>query len=856
MKFVRFSLYFGTMLSLGILFQCNGLKFEVQDSAVAAPPDDLYFIDKMGIPTEEFLNLRQTEIASYKKNKLVSRNSPNTIPGQWTVQGPGNLGGRVNAIAINPQDENIIFIGFSHGGAYRTLDGGNSWTPVFDEQTSLYISDIAIDPINTRTIYITTGDHSGGFYCGQGNGIYKSLDNGNTWNYLGLSETRVLSEVLIDYKNPNIVYTASLGYSYSKNEHRGLYKSIDGGMNWNKILFINDSAGITDIAMHPTDPEILFAVSWNKLGTNNRSVINGPDGQIYKSVDGGNQWKKLTNGLPSDSINGRIAIAISQSNPNIIYARYVRTYRCGNQLTNNLYAIYRSDDTGESWIELPSLQSGSGLNCDCTGGFGWYFHSIAVNPKDPDDLYILAVDMFRSKDGGHQWELAVPGWNSYVVHADKHELKFFSNGDKLLGTDGGLYKGYEDQDQWDDIENIPTNQVYRVAHNPNEPGLYYGGLQDNGSTGGNDSLINSWERIYGGDGFQMAFKKDDPLIYYAEYQNGNLQQYNNGNWDNFTRRLNGSKNWDFPYMISRHNSRKLIAGSNAVYFNAHDSSANWSAISPNLVSSVRYPSRSNPTITTLDESPLDSNIIIAGTVNGNIWITNEFNTNWRNVSSLPAAYVTSVKTSYINPSVFYATLSAHRSNNFTAYVYKTEDNGNSWQSIHSDLPQLPVYDVLVYPHGNDSVLFVGNHIGVYASLDAGNSWLRVGDNMPFIEVFDLEINEIENTLIAATFGKSIMTFPIDDILKTIVSVKDQAASIPIYVYPNPANDEIRILGLPDFNNISEISIVDHIGKIVLRAPKDIQANKRINIAHLPNGLYFLRVQSGKNFKTTSFLKQS
>lgn len=842
------------LISLFFSFQCcQTTKNEIPILNAPIPPDDLYLMDKMGIPTPAFLQKRDELIASIKQ-QTIFRNSPYLFSGLWTIEGPGNLGGRINTIAVNPKDENIIFIGFSHGGAYRTLDGGQSWTSIFDNESTLYISDIAIDPMDTRIIYIATGDHSGGFYCGQGNGLYKSQDNGISWKQIGLSETRILSEILIDYENPKTIYAASLGYSYQKNEHRGIYKSDNGGISWNKILYINDSTGITDIAMHPKDPTILFAVSWNKLGLNNRGVVNGPNGQIYKTTDGGTNWALLKDGLPSDSINGRIAIAISESDPNIMYARYVRNYRCNGQLSNNFYGLFISTDTGESWKEQPALEAGSGLDCNCLGGFGWYFHSIAVNPKDPYDLFILGIDLFRSLDGGHHWDLAVPDWSSYEVHADKHDIIFLKNGDYLLATDGGLYKHIESEDKWEDIENIPTNQVYRVAYNPNSSNFYYGGLQDNGSTGGNKLNIEKWDRIYGGDGFQMAFKSNDPTIFYAEYQNGAIQQYNNGSWRSFTEGLGGNKNWDFPFMISRHNSSKLLAGSNQVYYNPLDTGANWTSISPNLVGIPRYASRSNPTITSIDESALDSNIIIAGTVNGNVWLTKEFNTNWINVSStLPPAYITCVKTSHSNPNTFYATLSGHRGNDFDANVYITKDNGDHWQAIQNDLPDMPVYDILIYPGRGDSILFVGNHIGVYASLDAGRSWNRVGDNMPFIEVFDLEINEVEKTLIAATFGKSIMTFPLDDILKIFVSTDDLENFNDLQVYPNPATNEIKLMGVSNTEMLSEIRIINYLGKPMI--PK-LDPNQIIKIDMLPDGLYFLSIKFGKKIKTISFLKQS
>lgn len=822
--------------------------------AETIPPDDLYFLDKVGEATPSFLAAREQEIEFLKNSIHLNRSAPVLIPGNWTTQGPGNLGGRINTIAMNPKNENIIFVGFSHGGAYRTIDGGKNWTAIFDQESNLYIGSIEIDPVNPNTIYIGTGDPNGGFYCGQGNGIYKSIDNGKTWIHLGLSETRIISKVIVDYKNPQTIFAASLGYSYEKNEHRGIYKSSDGGQNWIKALYTNDSSGITDLVMHPNDPQTLFAVSWNKLGLNNRSVVSGPDGQIFKSVNGGQSWKKLTSGLPSDSLNGRIALAISKSNPNILYARYIRTYRCDNSVTNNLYAIYKSTDTGENWTELPSLAPSSGLECGDTGGFGWYFQNIAVAPDDPNALYIMAIELFYSDDGGINWIIPTPRNGSVDVHADKHAMAFYKNGDYLLGTDGGLYKYIKATNTWIDLEDIPTNQIYRVGYNLHEQDLYYGGLQDNGTTSGNKFNLGNWDRIYGGDGFQMAFNKEDPTIFYAEYQNGALQQYYHGDWRGFTRGLGGNKNWDFPYMISRFNSQKLIAGSSQIYVNPIDTIAAWTAISPNLVSVARYPSRSSPSITTLDQSPIDSNVIIAGTVNGNVWMTKQFDKGWTNVSSnLPAAYITSVKTSYLNTNTFYASLSGHRGNNFNAYVYKSTNNGLSWSSIQGDLPNLPVYDFLVYPDNKDSILFVGNHIGVYASVDAGNTWLRVGDNMPYIEVYDLEINESEKTLIAGTFGKSIMSFPLENILRTLVKTKDDLPALSISIMPNPASNKITISNT-NLLTAMQINICNQFGQSVWLGVKSKEGDLTIDISSFNKGIYFISYRGKKQVGSSSFVK--
>lgn len=852
----QFFLLLGGLLCTGIFYTVSLKKDQTvyYDNINEIPPDDLHFLDKAGMPTELFLEKRKLEIDQIKSKTLLNRNSPQTIPGLWTTEGPGNLGGRVNTIAIHPKNENIIFIGFSHGGAFRTMNGGQNWTSIFDDQTSLYISDIAIDPLNPNTVYLATGDHSGGYYCGQGEGIFKSTDLGNTWNYSGLNETRILSKILINTKNPNIIYAGSLGYSYAKNEHRGLYKSKDGGLTWDKILYLNDSSGVTDMVMNPKNPDEIYVAFWNKLGTNSRSITIGPDGQVFKTTDGGNNWKRLENGLPSDSINGRIALGICESQPNILYARYVRTFRCGNSNSNNLFAIYRSNDFGETWEDTKGIGSTTGLECGELGGFGWYFQNIAVNPNDPDDVIIMGVDMFRSYDGAETWEPAVPAWNTYEVHADKHDIAYFKNGDMLLGTDGGLYKFENLSGEWTDIENIPTNQIYRVAYNPNEKDLYYGGLQDNGSTGGNQQTMENWERIFGGDGFQMAFKPSNPNIYYAEYQNGNLFQYNNGGWKRFTSGLGGTKNWDFPYMISRHDDSKLLAGSTQIYCNPLDTGTNWRAISPNLVQNGPYPVRSNPTITSLDESPLDPNVIIAGTTNGNIWMTSDFDTNWKNITAgLPSAYISSVKCSHVNKNHFYTTLSGHRGNDYTSYVLKTTDGGLNWESIHGDLPDLPVYDILVYPGRHDSILFAANHIGVYASLDGGTSWDRVGVNMPYIEVYDLEINDGKQTLIAGTYGKSIMSFPLDKILKQVVSVNNSDQLEQVKLYPNPCKDYLQInyrsVGLE-----SSYQIIDHFGKVIEQGTFTSDSNNNVNVISLKPGLYFMKLDDSRSKLCVPFYK--
>ena len=469
-------------------------------------PGEDHFFDKQ-FPFSTFSwNAYREALRDVKQFRDLASNRSS---GEWVVEGPGNIGARINTIAIHPTNDQIILVGFSEGGIFKTINGGQDWYPVFDDQVKLSIGDITFDVQNPQIVYAGTGDPNISGFPFVGNGLYKSVDGGESWSYLGLSEVGIISQIRVSPDNSQEILVGAMGLPFIKNEHKGLYKSSDGGISWKKILFINDSTGVIDLVMHPTNKNILYATSWNRIRNNSKSLVSGPDGKIFRSVDGGLQWEELTNGLPTGPVS-RIGIDIAKSNPNILYAAYT------HPSTYNLEGIYKSTDGGDSWQPLPIYEPTlASLPRSLYGGFGWYFGKIRINPDNPDDVFILGVDMYRSQDGGINWSLAVPPWWTYEVHADKHDL-VFKNGNIYLATDGGLYRSeVSSTDNWQDIENIPATQFYRVAHNPHTPDFYYGGAQDNGSTGGNAALINEWGRIYGGDGFQMAFNPDSPFIFYA-----------------------------------------------------------------------------------------------------------------------------------------------------------------------------------------------------------------------------------------------------------------------------------------------------------------------------------------------------
>ncbi|NNF01737.1 MAG: hypothetical protein HKN22_03560, partial [Bacteroidia bacterium] len=387
----------------------------------------------------------------------------------WIQEGPGNIGGRINTIAVHPNDQNTIYIGNVSGGIHKTIDGGITWLPIFDGQSYLSIGYITLDPSDPNTVWVGTGDPNLTGSAFTGNGVYKSTDAGATWTHMGLAATRVVSKIIVDPNNSNIVYTATMGAPMERNTDRGLYKSIDGGTTWSQILFISNDAGITDLMMDHSNSQILYVAGWNRIRTNQESLISGPAAKVYKSIDGGANWTILTGGLPQYNCS-RIGFAMSALNSNTIFAMYVDT--------NLLYAgIYKSVDAGTSWNLLPLTNLGPGA----MGGFGWYFGKMAVSPWDNDELYVCAVDLYITNDGGTNWALGAPDWWTYDVHADKHDIHYVSPDTILLATDGGLYRTVDGGANWDDIENIPNTQFYRVAYNPHNVGEYYGGAQDNGT---------------------------------------------------------------------------------------------------------------------------------------------------------------------------------------------------------------------------------------------------------------------------------------------------------------------------------------------------------------------------------------
>ncbi|MFM2394154.1 MAG: hypothetical protein RLZZ546_2136 [Bacteroidota bacterium] len=814
--------FFGFFL-LVVLYSCNR---NIEKPIKFQPAEDLFLAKQYPDFTPNYIGI-QTALEQIKRENDRGKRTD----GLWQQQGPNNIGARITTIAMHPLDENIIYIGYADGGVWKTVDGGKNWQPIFDGEINLSIGSIAIDPIDGNTIYVGTGDPAITGYPRAGGGLYKSTNGGNTWKYLNLKETSIITRIHVEKSNPNLVYVSSMGKPFVKSKDKGLYKSTDGGNTFQQVLFVNDSAGISEFVVHPNNSNIIYAVAWNRVRNNKKSLVSGDDARVYRTKNGGQSWEILTNGLPLQPFT-RMGICISEKNPNVLYVQYTNP-NDGTDDAFNFNSIYRTNDGGDSW-ELHTAANTKELSSRIMGGFGWYFGKIRVNPNDENDLILLAVNIYRYNEDSDTWSIIDYG-NGVVPHADKHDL-IFRNNYMYLATDGGLYKANVEGDIfWEDIENIPTTQFYRTAYNPHLPDEYYGGAQDNGTCKGSSAAPNQWQEIFGGDGFQMVFRPDNPLVYYVEYQRGEIFVTENGGVDytSATSGLQGSRHWDMQYILSNHDYDVLYAGTNKMYKSTSGIIPSWEAISDELVD-INKPAIIHQ-ITTLAESPLSPMVLYSGSSDGLVFNTKDGGQNWINITGgLPDRYVSSIKASPTFANAVFVTHTGYKDNENTPLIHHSIDNGMTWKSIAGNLPQIAINDVFIYPNGQDNIIFVATDGGIFITKNRGEFWERLGKNMPIIPVFDMDLNIANNQLIASTFARGIQTFDLEQIGVDFDTNTDEISkeSNP-FVFPNISVDKIEL------KNISKNDfIVDIKGSVIFSSLKE----GVLDISHLPAGIYYLVTQ--------------
>ncbi len=668
---------------------------------------------------------------------------------KWTLEGPTNIAGRVNTLVVQPSNENVLLAGFSQGGIFKTTDGGDSWRPVFENHLNLSIGTLKFDPSDDNIIYCGTGDPNVPGTLFNGSGIFKSTDAGENWQFLGLADAGIITKIAVDPTNSQVFFAAAMGNPFQRNQQRGIFKSTDGGQNWQRVLFVAEQAGASDLQMNPLNTNELYASFWDRIRTNTESTAFGPNAKIFKTTDGGANWQQLTNGLPTGKWS-RTGLVMSQQNPEKLYAVFVDT-------TYSKPSVFKTDDGGASWQNIPA----AGLNL-ALGGFGWYFAKMRLHPTNDEELYFLGTQIYRRAAGASQFGIFGG------MHADVHDFLLTPGGKKFSGTDGGVYRNVPGQNPWTRLK-IPTTQFYHTNFNRFDQ-KWYGGAQDNGVSKGTSQTLAAWEAVLPNDGFSMQFHQTDPLQMWGTTQNGVVWTSTNGgqNFDQTGECLGFSNdrcNWDTPILSGQHASnQKLYAATYRVYeTDGNGGSPSFGAISGDLTDGVIFGDRFH-TISCLSESPLVPGKLMAGTTDGNVW-RREPNGNWFNLTStLPNRYVTSVKMSPTLAARLFTTHSGWRNNEYIPHIHRSDDNGATWQDISADLPNFPVNEILILPNRKDSVLVAATDVGVYFSKNYGTTWNRVGQNLPNVPCFDLDLDNINKKIGIGTYARGIWTIKIDSML--------------------------------------------------------------------------------------------
>jgi photosystem II stability/assembly factor-like uncharacterized protein len=714
---------------------------------------------------------------------------------KWRSIGPAVTGGRISSISVNPHDKSTYFVGVASGGVWMTTNSGNTWDPVFDNEGSYSIGTVTIDTLNPLIVWVGTGENNSQRSVGYGDGVYRSEDGGKSWKNMGLKKSEHIARILIDPRSSNIVYVASQGPLWGPGGDRGLYKSTDAGKTWKNILSISENTGVSDIVMDPRNPDVLYASAYQRRRHEWTLIDGGPESAIYKSTDAGATWNKLHSGLPDVEL-GRIGLAISQVNPNVLYATVEAAEKGGG--------IFRSTDAGASWEKRNDFDETA-----------MYYAAIYTDPKDIDRIYVMNTLLMLSTNGGKT--LRPLGEKS--KHVDNHVIWIEPENTNhyLVGCDGGLYESFDRGQNWIFKNNLPITQFYDVALD-NEAPFYnvYGGTQDNASLGGpsrtrNESgIVNSdWFVTTGGDGFQSRVDPVEPYTIYAESQYGGLVRFDRRTGEQIgIQPMSGKReeafrwNWDSPIIISPHSHTRLYFAANKL-FRSDDRGNTWKEISGNLHRPIDRNSlpvmgkvwgpdavakNASTSIygnsTALAESPLKEGFIFVGTDDGVIQITEDGGANWRHMekfNSVPeTTLVSRILPSQHDMNVVYASFDHHRMNDFRPYIIKSTDKGQSWESIKGDLPENgPVLAIAEDPV-DPNLLFAGTEFGVFFTNDGGQKWIQLKGGMPVIAVRDLAIQQRENDLVAATFGRG---FYILDDYSALRSIKKETFDQDAVIFP-------------------------------------------------------------------------
>lgn len=685
---------------------------------------------------------------------------------KWRSIGPALVSGRIADFAVNPDNPAEYYVAAASGHIWKTINNGGTFSPVFDNYGAYSIGALAMDPNNYNVVWAGTGENNHQRALGYGNGVYKTTDGGGTWTNMGLKESRQIGEILIDPRNSNVVYVAAEGSAWGPGGERGVYKTVDGGKTWENVLTISENTGVANLSFEPGNPDVVYAGAEQRRRTQFGKIGGGPESAFYKTTDAGKTWDKLTNGIPGDD-KGGMEIVVSPADPNIVYAMFEATENGG---------VYRSDNRGASFSKVSSHFSS-----------GQYYSELICDPHNSMKLYSVETVTQVSDDGGNNWRAL--GNNDR--HVDDHAMWIdpAHTGHFFIGGDGGVYESYDAGKTYIFKTTLPITQFYRLNVDNSEPFYWiYGGTQDNNSIGGptrntrNGVSSAEWVVTLGGDGFWQAIDPTNPDIVYSAYQYGNIYRYDRKSGERMLIKPEPNKdeltfrwNWDAPFILSPHSSTRLYMAANKV-FRSNDMGNSWVEISGDItrnedrnqfkVMGKYWPADAVAkdvstsqwgSVVALAESPLVAGLIFAGTDDGLIQVTEDDGKTWTKIAKFPGVpdytLVSDVTPSTHDANVVFASFNNTKSDDFKPYLLKSNDKGKTWSSIAANLPENGSVHSIVQDPVNKDLLFVGTEFSFFFSIDGGKTWVKFANGLPDVAVRDIAIQQRENDLAIATFGR-------------------------------------------------------------------------------------------------------
>lgn len=748
----------------------------------------------------------------FEMHRSLEAASPfRTLP--WQHLGPTNISGRATDVAVaEPRGETYtMYVGAAGGGVWKTTNEGVTWENVFDREITASIGDIAIAPSDPEQVWVGTGEANIFRSSHAGAGIYRSVDGGESWEHAGLTETQTIARIVVHPTNPEIVWVAASGHEYRDNPDRGIYRTVDGGESWEKVLYVDEMTGGIDLVIHPDDPRTLYAATWQRRRSKFNDPRNEPafsgsddyfDGSgVWKSTDGGDSWVEINAGLPEARYRGRIGIDIARSSPETLYA-FVDNYEIAREApegSTDAYGrprggvirgatVFRSDDGGTSWRQT----SQDGPYMESLGGtYGWVFGQMRVDPNDPDRIYVMGVQLHVSEDGGQSFRRLTG------MHVDHHGLYIDPNNSDYLvnNNDGGAYVSYDRGENWRFFVDLPIVTFFNVNYDLGDPFRVYGSVQDHGSYSGVVDLSSGrhsipaveWQSAPGGEGSHHAIDPRDPNLVYSAGFYGSISRTRLDTNETTSivplpepgePPLRGQ--WLAHFILSPHDPETIYHGMNFV-FRSRNQGDDWDRISPDLTSNdvSRLGDIQFQTMTALAESPITEGLLYAGTDDGHVHVMRSPSSGWTEISAglHPDRFTSEIVASRHDESTVYVTQNGRRSDDFAAYVWRSTNYGEDWESLADNVPFGPVNIIREDPV-NPDLLYLGTDVGVYVSLDGGLEWSPLSNGMPSTFVHDLVIHPAEDFMIAATHGQGMLAFDVRQLQSLTAEVMEE----PVHLF--------------------------------------------------------------------------